>query len=483
MLSESVVENPGRGHYGTQKQRIISPDLARGLALLGIALANIGTAWTTSPDADLAPSIGGAAVDSLPDQITIVFSTMFAHVRGLPMFSVMLGVGIGMIAASLWRRHYPPGRARRVLIRRYGFLALFGAVHLVFLFYGDIIFFYGLVGMLLALVLTWKNRTLLWVAGIMYALSLLVMIGAAVLTANFPEETAASLLAATSIADSYPEMVIDNLLILVFSVLGFVFQAFMYLPLMIVGFVAGRAGVLQNIAAHRRLLWTWVGVTIAVVLLIGLPWGLSEIGVLPTSQAGMWFMLNQGFGLLTGPGIVAAAALLCQPLQDRLNATARQGGQLRLPTPVAALTALGKRSMSGYLLQSILLFALLMPFTLNLGEGRGAFFKAMIAVGVWVATLLGAYALERAGSPGPFEWLHRRLSYGRDGLPERYAGPGGAQQTAPLPAHPATPPGMAPPAAVLPFTPAPQQNPQVTRGAGDPDHAHPEAPDNPYRRG
>ena len=40
----------------------------------------------------------------------------------------------------------------------------------------------------------------------------------------------------------------------------------------------------------------------------------------------------------------------------------------------------------------------------------------LIALGVWVVSLLAAWLLEAAGQPGPVERLHRRLSYGKDGL-------------------------------------------------------------------
>lgn len=72
------------------KVRIISPDLARGLTLLGIALANVGTAWVENPGAELAGGLGGVYEDSLLDKVVVVLGTMFVHVRGLPMFATLL---------------------------------------------------------------------------------------------------------------------------------------------------------------------------------------------------------------------------------------------------------------------------------------------------------------------------------------------------------------------------------------------------------
>ena len=47
-----------------QKVRYIAPDLARGLALLGIALANLPTAWAAPETADSAGYFGGIHGDA-----------------------------------------------------------------------------------------------------------------------------------------------------------------------------------------------------------------------------------------------------------------------------------------------------------------------------------------------------------------------------------------------------------------------------------
>ena len=135
-------------HQPTQQRpRLIVPDLARGTALLGIAMANAAQGWVindwSEDQSRVGWSVGGVRPDSLIDQIGAVFAAMFIHVRGLPMFSTLLGFGFGLVAASLYRKHYPAKQARRVLYRRYGALALFGVAHMFLLFYGDIMLTYG----------------------------------------------------------------------------------------------------------------------------------------------------------------------------------------------------------------------------------------------------------------------------------------------------------------------------------------------------
>ena len=112
-----------------RRPRMLAPDAARGFALLGIAIANIATAWLLLEDSSPAAFFGGINGNSIADKIAVVIAAVTAHNRGLPMFATLLGFGIGLISLSLSRRKFPLKRARAVIAKRYAFLALFGAVH------------------------------------------------------------------------------------------------------------------------------------------------------------------------------------------------------------------------------------------------------------------------------------------------------------------------------------------------------------------
>lgn len=389
----------------SQTTRILAPDLARGLALFSIAWANIATAWSVVNPNVLGWEHGGVINGSVLDQITVVLSAMFAHVRGLPMFTMLLGFGVGLIAVSLSKRGYPAKNARFVLWRRYGLLALFGAIHCVLLFFGDIMFLYGLLAMILIAMLTLRNKTLLWIAGILATLHVILNAGivVAVSLATGPVAYGAMILD----VNSYGEYVQENLRWLGMYVAALPFSALSMLPLLILGFVAARIGVHHQVERYSRTLKIWAGIAIVIVIGVGLPWGLASIGFLPEQYASVFSALNQTVGYFSGPGIAAIVLLVAQPLQ-------RRGSDL--PLPVVMVAALGKRSMSGYLFQSFVFVPLMLPFTLNVGAGAGAFQLMLWALGVWLLSVLLAYGLERAGLPGPFEWAHRRLAYGRDGL-------------------------------------------------------------------
>jgi uncharacterized protein len=66
--------------------------------------------------------------------------------------------------------------------------------------------------------------------------------------------------------------------------------------------------------------------------------------------------------------------------------------------------------MTCYLAQS-LAWLLLEPYLANLGGRIGVAAAAAVGLGVWLVTVVAADLLRRAGRPGPFEALLRRLVY------------------------------------------------------------------------
>ncbi|WP_315498173.1 DUF418 domain-containing protein [Corynebacterium durum] len=399
--------------------RILAPDVARGFTMLGIAVANATTAWLyISPDTP-GSTAGGVVDNSILDKIAIILGSIFTHVRGLPMFATLLGYGVGMIAMSLQRRNYPPKKARLVLIRRYFFLAIFGILHLSLLFFGDIMFVYGVMGIILALLYRFKDKTLLIITGVLGTLGLILAaimtIGVSAEGASSRTEVMTSFIQTLSSPDSYATLVSHAFTSLSFQIGNLLTGFLFFFPVMILGMVAARHNVLGQPEKYKTLLTRFAIVAVIISFGVGIPLGLAEIGVLPENTVLHLQSLNQVAGIWAGPGIVASIALATLPLQRRIDAAHAGGTGYPLPVPLQALIALGKRSMTGYLLQSILFVLLTSTFTIGLGRGQGAWEATLIAILIWAITLVIAYALEKANLRGPFEVVHRRLSYGRTG--------------------------------------------------------------------
>lgn len=410
-MAEDDNGSPQHPPAGTTKTRMLVPDVARGLALLGIAIANVPTAWLT-PGAPHTAFFG--SINNTFDQILTVLSAMFAHNRGLPLFSTMLGFGVGLIAMSLWRKQFPVKRARQVIVRRYFFLAVFGAIHLIFLFYGDIMFYYGLTGIIIGLLLTARDKIL---AVVSYVVLGIMTVGGIVFLA-WGLMSGIDMSAATEggrIGDfdtsSYLGLLGFNAVTSVINFLSYPFYLLSYAPIMLIGFTWARRGVLADVAAHRKELIIWAVIGSLYILGIGLPWGLAEIGVLPHELASTFLTTNLMTGGVTGPAILAMFALALQPFQERVNRGEQPPVWLKVPM------ALGKRSMSGYLFQSCAFFIICYPVALGITPDSVSA-QAGLAFGVWVVSLILACLMEAANAQGPFEKMHRRLSYGPTLQPE-----------------------------------------------------------------
>lgn len=418
------------------KARIVAPDIARGLALFGIAWANLSTAWAPPPETFEAGTFGGfhpAADNQFLDKFFIVLSAMFAHNRGLPLFTFLLGFGVGLIFLSLEKRGFPLPQRKTVLVRRYLWLLAFGFVHCIFLFWGDILILYGVLALILIIFIHASNKALLIAAAILYALNIVSNIGLSLFMTPELLEAGGEFMPA---AESYGGWVLFGLFMSFNYLLSAPVLLFSMLPVMILGFVAARKRIHQQAASYLRMLWTWVVVAGVVIVGIGLPWGLNSIGVIDAGSDTMWSFLNQAFGYLTGPGIAALILLACIPLQNKRDRALHAGQEPpKLPLVLRMVEALGARSMSGYIFQSFAFFTICLPFTLNYGPELGATGQFLLALAVWLVSLFAAYALSLADKRGPFELLHRRLSYGKAGLPERYV-----DKSQPNPALPTTMP-------------------------------------------
>ena len=73
--------------------------------------------------------------------------------------------------------------------------------------------------------------------------------------------------------------------------------------------------------------------------------------------------------------------------------------------------------MSGYLFQSCAFFIICYPVALGITPDSVSA-QAGLAFGVWAASLILACLMEAANAQGPFEKMHRRLSYGPTLQPE-----------------------------------------------------------------
>lgn len=78
---------------------------------------------------------------------------------------------------------------------------------------------------------------------------------------------------------------------------------------------------------------------------------------------------------------------------------------------ISALAACGQRSMTCYLLQSVMFVAVLAAYGGGLGNRFGLIEMAVLATATWMLTVVLAYGMACCDYRGPAEVLLRRLTY------------------------------------------------------------------------
>ncbi len=379
--------------------------------LLLIVLAN--TPWYlygTSTGTSTIHATDGSTLDRIVQFVIITA----VDSRIYPMFAFLFGYGIVQMYTRSVDRGAEPRAVRRVLRRRHLWMIVIGFLHAALLWYGDIVGAYGLVGLIFtAAFLKRKNKTLIVWASVLTGLLILAAVFAVIgsifaAQAPAPAETVSFLAGVKDVnaIESWPASILPRLS--TWAIL-LVFQGLLTLVVpiaVLLAFWAARRQVLERPEDHRRLLTTTAVVGLAVGWGGGALHALQHQGALPVPDHVSWvFSATQPVtGLFGGLGYIALFGLIAAAL-------ARRGDTAGPIT--TSITAVGKRSLSAYLAQSLICAPLLAAWGLGLGGVLGSAAVALFAVGVWLLTVLGCAVLERQGRRGPAEWLLRRLSYGR----------------------------------------------------------------------
>ena len=406
---------------GERQLRYPAPDVARGFMLALIALANVPFWIAYFPET---PQAGHAALEAMngADQWWYLARTVLVDRRAYPLFSILFGFGMAIMASRTMERErraaedgfsaeevagwHPVQRqiieenierhVRRVaarLIRRRGWWMLaFGLLHGI-VFSGDIIGAYGLVAVIFAEVIVMKR---VWprilVGSLIATLSLMgITMGGAMmgrepmvleyhgpmaLNAWYPLESFGSWIAVT------PATVLTALVV----------------PCVMIGVGVARWGLLQDPRGRGALLSVIAACGLGIGVLGGLPFALMQLDWAFVGSAAWSYPLFHASGVAGACGWLALLALV------------GGGPREKLGTVCTFLSAIGRRSMTAYLSQT-LLFILIFSVLGACGvRSLGVAVSGLIALGVWALIGLGCVIAEALGSSrGPAEWALRWL--------------------------------------------------------------------------
>lgn len=377
----------------TRKERVLAPDLARGFMLLLIAMAYAGVYAGVGFGTD-------ASGDGALDRAASALTHLFLDNRAFPMFAILFGYGMAWMVSRQADRGTGDREIRRLLRRRGWFLLLFGFVHALFVFPGEILTSYGLAALVTGWLLLRSNRAIVRAAvvlAVLYAVTVpLAMIGMQV---GMEMEGAEESFAVPGYLT--PMDWFERLFGLPFGPV-FIGVAYPLFLLVLLGYRAGRARILDDPQAHRPLLVRIAVVGIAVSVAGAVPSALMALGALAPGavEGGLLLALQVLTGVFGGAGYAAAFTLLAIRLERRKGPATR------------AVAAMGERSLTFYILNSVLVAVALHPDLVGLGTTVGGFGALVTAALAWCVSLALASRLGNAGRPGPLDALMRRCVYG-----------------------------------------------------------------------
>lgn len=387
------MSTPSTTSAAVARTRFLTPDLARGLMLAPIALANVMIYLHARPYGFRQHVL----TESIADQFVTATLVATIDARAYPLFAALFGYGLVHMMRRRRERGLSEEQVRHTARRRHVSLIMFGAAHAALAFSGDILGWYGLLGLVLVPLLRLGDRAL-----VRLALVWLVISSAAqgLVFADAAPRTERAHLWSFAIAEPLQAAGWR----MVEWVMG-PFGLLAVLSAMLIGAWAARHRILEHPHRHRSLLRRTAVVGISASMIGGAGPALMVTGIwIPGFGAAMvlsW--LHVATGVLGGLGYAALIALVA----IRLSAAGWDRGRL-----VRGLSATGQRSLTCYLAQSVVFAVLLPAATLGWGAWLGPAAAAALALATWALTVLGAavWAERWPGRAGPAEALLRRFT-------------------------------------------------------------------------
>ena len=367
-------------------ERIQSIDILRGFAVLGILIVNMASFRSPAFIPGYVPS-PGTSLDE-----TVAFLIKFlAEAKFYSLFSFLFGLGfyVQLSRAEAKGRSMHSFYPRRLLV-----LLLFGTLHSLFLWDGDILRLYAVTGFVL---LPYRNRplsTLLVTSAVLFVIS-------AVLLALPVDRWAISYSGIDFVAQARAAYTSNRYSVVLAHrfwqfpdsvVYLFYQQGPSVLALFLLGLWTGRQRIFENLSAHRSLLRRifWIGLAIGLV---------GNLAFATTHDL-----------LLSSVAVTVGAPALSFCYASGLLMLAHHP---RWQARVAPLAGVGRMALSNYILQSIVCSSLFYGYGLGLYDKIGAFGGLLLSFAIFLIQIpVSAWWLQRFNF-GPLEWLWRSATYGR----------------------------------------------------------------------
>lgn len=383
-------------------------DALRGFALFGVVWSNYAglSLWMF-----LSPEARTALPGSLWDVPLETFHSILIDGKFYSIFSMLFGIGFGFFLAKgndgLLRFY------RRMLI-----LLIIGWLHLRYIWAGDILFLYALLGLLLPLLRGLGDRALLiCAAGLI--LSPIAIDAAVVLTnahfdpagpfirwmeasdAQYGNSTVTAFLALPD--GGWKELVHANERGWIFRFMSLIEsnRPPKVLGLFLLGLWVSRRKLFADVEAHAQLLKRIciAGFALGLPFSVLLWWADHNVGYPPEASS---LVRTVSYALSVVPLALAFAsgfALLWRGV--------------RWKSRLMYMAPMGRMALTNYLMQTIIALALFTGVGLGWGTHASAVFFEGIALFVFVLQVLWSHWWLKRFQFGPMEWAWRSLTYGK----------------------------------------------------------------------
>jgi uncharacterized protein len=395
-----------------KENRIYYLDILRGIAIFFIFSANIVyfSGHFDFPKEARIPS----TLFAFDDYLDFI---LYALVDGkfYSLFSLLFGIGCAIQYNNLTKNNKPFAPFFR---RRMSWLLMFGLIHLLFFWIGDILTLYALLGFVLIWFVDFSNKKLLYWAGILILLPILNWVVIYIIGWNYPlfffnlngqyfeyfnlpifefqgfkmTDFRAYLLN-ENLLDFF-KMNIGNSLIRIGSILdeGRIFKV---LGIFLIGLWTGRKiiheNLLENISFLKKVAFWGI--------CIGLPISFFRAYIhFYVDKSTLWeltYTISYAFG--TVPLAMGYAALLALTYK-------------KIPF-LYGFAYVGKMALSNYLMQTILATTLFYGVGFNLAGKLGFTLIICIAIAIYSIQVIGSQIWLKTHKFGPMEWLWRQLTY------------------------------------------------------------------------
>ncbi len=396
----------------SNSQRIEYIDIMRGIAIFGILIANLR--WFTL----YTPGFDGAFVYPGIDELIHRLQHIFIEGKFYSIFSMLFGWGI---ALQMKRSKKEDALTAKFIRRRLFFMLLLGGIHLFFIWEGDIVFLYGLVGFVLLSLRKLSNKALV-ITGIALLLSpvLLYALKMNFQWLNYPSEFLSHMgkkfyqlngwidQDTSRTAVLRDDTSLSSLLKITwgdapyrFAYLFFVSRIPKVLGAMVIGFVIGRSGLIEKVKQYKTtlILVSVIGLIIYVPLnYILITYFENDAAYYGLQIRGLYYAIFYAFTVF--PLAIVYMITLALLLESTwIN---------KILHPIAAV---GKTAFSNYVMHSVVGIIVFYGIGFGLMQQFGPLAWTFFAIVLFTIQVIASNIWLRYFRFGPIEWIWRSLTY------------------------------------------------------------------------